>query len=476
MVELAQNEQKSYVSSMLEYQFDIKQKSEYEILYVMGYKSTSYGILTHVFVQGIDYILINENLLWLSGGDRPVSPPPHLGFSTIPFWVTYTYEDCPETTIKSSIYPFVKRDGTFMLILEAFGTQIVRYLKKQGELITKRDLRYTTGSEVDLIGDWFNVTRREGETDFVFRKRLLDFSSSLTGGGTKSSISSVLESVTGVVPTILELYENTSYWNQSPIDPSIKYVWSSKTSPPGETSTKKIARFSGYINQPGIFYVIYPLSIINQYGIDVLKDIIDSSKASGVTGYLGYLVDETFTIDDSNWDKQTAVPSGTSNVNDWSVVSGEYKYNDTSSTFEDGLSVVNTTGSDDWDDYQITVFVKESSGTAGQMAGVVVRWDTSTDEFYFFGISSADNKAYIYKWVSSSWTKIEEATVTITTGAKYHIRVAIKGISAIMYVDNVEVINDSTSFTDISTGRPGVAAIANNALSEAYFDDVVVVV
>jgi len=496
IMEFVQDEPHAYTSARLEYQFNKRDQSNYEILYVRGFKVLDSGSVNHVFIQGVDYELRDQYVYWLDG-DRPSVPPPSSNLTQNWFYITYVYEKRPEQTIKSSVYPFLKPNGVFTSILDAFGSQIRHVYEKRRGMVRSRSLSYSLGTELDMLGDWYGVTRLDGETDISFRARLFQFFSTYLSSGNKEAISNVIEAVTGTVPTILELWENTSYYNYDPADPSIQYVYSSKTNPPAETESLKIAHYWDFTNTLNTFYVILPLSVINEYGISTLKDIIDESKASGVVGYLGYLVNEDFAVDASNWEERAWVlGSGDTSSGAWSVTGGKYRYLHApgASAATNGLSVIDDTvftGCDDWQEYQVTCYAQDALANSGNKVGIMIRWGDETDGYgYFLGFSAFADKAYAYKYTVGGWAEITTGgvdTKSLTAGTNYHLRVVIKGSTARFYLDNDLVYDsvvedDAADWDDLTSGRVGFCALTNVASGgsgndvDAYFDDMVVVI
>lgn len=495
-MEFVQDEPHAYTSARLEYQFDKRDQSNYEILYVRGFKVIDSGSVNHVFIQGVDYELRSQCVYWLDG-DRPSVPPPASGMTQNWFYITYVYERRPEQTIKSSVYPFLKPNGVFTSVLDAFGSQIRHVYEKRRGMVRSRSLSYSIGAELDMLGGWYGVTRLDGETDISFRARLFQFFSTYLSSGNKEAISNVIEAVTGTVPTILELWENTSYYNYDPADPSIQYIYSHKTNPPAETESLKIAHYWDFTNTLNTFYVILPLSIINEYGISTLKDVIDESKASGIVGYLGHLVNEHFTDSADNWEERAWVlGSGDTSSGAWSVTGGKYRYLHApgASAGTNGLSVIDDAvfiGCDDWQEYQVTCYAQDALGNSGNKVGIMIRWGDETDGYgYFLGFSANADKAYAYKYTSGGWAEITSGgvtTKTLSAGTNYHLRVVIKGSTARFYLDNDLVYDsvvedDAADWDDLTSGRVGFCALTNAASGgsgndvDAYFDDMVVVI
>lgn len=481
-MEIVHEELHFYDSGTSGYQLKRENFCGYQILYVKGFKTLDSGSVYHWFVNGSDYEQRGDKLYWLGTGDLPAVPPPVLGYEYTPIWITYVYEKRPESTIRSSIYPFILKDTVLTSVVTACGTQSLRAFKMREKMIRSRSLSTSTGTELDLLGGWYNTTRYDGESDLNFRARLQEFLSTFLSSGTSSSIISLMERLTGATPTIEELWAQTSYYDYDPDDASSTFVYD-------DGASSNIARYFSFINQPSTFYVVFDpadYDIFPTYGPYALKKTLNLAKAEGVTGYIGYLVDESFGTDDNNWSRQTSVPSGTSDTADWSVTGGEYEYLDNSSTYEDGLSVIDNSDFDGaWGDYQVTGYARDATGTVNQLAGIVTRWQASgadADEFYIFGISANDDKAYSYHWNGAAFNEMGATggvAVTIDTATNYHLRVDMRGNSARFYVDNVLLISDVDDWTDLKYGRPGFACIdqtGTHAAQTAYFDDINVVI
>ena len=490
-MEIVHEERHNYDPSIDEYQLSMyKNYCGHQILYVRGFTTLDSGSVNHVFVNGTDYEQRGDKIYWLSSGNRPAVPPSVLGYEQTPFWITYVYDKRPETTIRSSIYPFITKDGVLTSIMNAAGTQIFRSYRMRDKVVQSRSLSTATGTELDMLGSWYDTARYDGESDLNFRARLQDFLSTFLSSGTPASIISLMERMTGATPTIEELWEQASYYDYDPDDASSTFVYD-------DGASSNIARYFSFVNQPATFYVVFreeDYSVFPTYGPYILKKALNLAKAEGITGYLGYLVDESFGTDDNNWARQTVVPSGTSDTSDWDVTGGEYIYDDSSvSTYEDGLSVIDVSDFDGaWGDYQVTGYARDATGTVNQLAGIVTRWQSSgtdQDEFYIFGISAYDTgggvkKAYSYHWDGSSFNELGatggvEVTGGVDVGANYHLRVDMRGNSARFYVDNELLISDVDAWSALRYGRPGFACIdqtGTHAVQTAYFDEMNVVI
>ena len=151
IMEFVQDEPHAYTSAQVEYRFGKRDQSNYEILYVRGFKVLDSGSVNHVFIQGVDYELRNQCVYWLDG-DRPSVPPPSSNLTQNWFYITYVYEKRPEQTIQSSVYPFLKPNGVFTSILDAFGSQIRHVYEKRRGMVRSRSLSYSLGAELDMLG------------------------------------------------------------------------------------------------------------------------------------------------------------------------------------------------------------------------------------------------------------------------------------------------------------------------------------
>lgn len=488
-LQLKTDEVHFYDSGTEVYMLDKDDETDHEILYIWGWvsKTENYGIIRHSFMRNVDYEQVGAKIRWLPDGDVPSPPPSFMGLTRTPFYISYIYRRNLSTRIRSYLYPFV-REGLATAFVDALATQGDRLLVERDRVRQSRSLIAASSVELDLMGDWYNANRLPGESDNSFRSRLENFLSVFLSSGTKNSIMNVIRAFTGVTPGIYELWAQTAYWNYNPTDTSITYYWTSYDDP---EPTEPIAYWWDFTFQLSTFYVTLPLETINEYGIAALKSLIDSSKASGVVGYLGYLVTETFADgNDDNWEPQTSVQEETS-TGTWSVdvTDLDYIYEETGVSTTSGMSVVSDEyhlGCDDWEDYVVTAYCQNNSpsDSADTKVGIVVRWDENNDEFYFFGICTFNDTYYIYKYQNSTWTLIvsdsqdaDGNTLTFDKDKWYHFRVSIDGGGARFYVDNDLMYAHSTNFNEIQKGRPGFAAItANNTDIKGRFDDMTVVV
>lgn len=476
-MELVNEELHFYTPGTKEYPLNRPQFTQYQIIYIRGYKVLDSGSVNHVFVMGVDYTLIDNKIKWLDG-DVPAIPPAWTGYTNRAFWVTYVYETTPQAQIRSMTYPFIDPNGTLMILMDSFGSQFHRILKIKDNMVRTRSLEFSLGNELDMLGSWYNIKRFNGESDVSYRARLKKFFTTFLSSGTRNAIRNIMFEITGEYPSIEEYWAQTTYYNYDPSNTTKWWVYD-------DGSSDNAGTYYDFRNEPATFYVIFNnysvFPIFNPY---TLKKIINQVKASGVNVYIGYLVEESFGTNDNNWIRQSTVPSGTSDTADWSVNNGKYIYSDTTSIYHDGLSIVANSDFDGaWGDYQITGYARDATGTANQMAGIVARW-SSTGAFYFFGISAADDKAYSYYWDGVTWAEkgtTGGASISggIDTLTDYHLRVDIRGSMARFYVNNVLVIYDVNDYYELSTGRPGFGCFdssSTHAAQTAYFDDMSVVV
>ena len=480
-MEIVHEELHFYIPGTEEYEVNNPRFTQYQIVYIRGYKTLDSGSVNCIFIKDVDFVLIDSRIKWLTNGDNPSIPPAFTGYTERAFWVTYVYETTPQTQLRSMSYPFLNPNGSLIVLMDALGSQFHRILKMKDRVVRSRSLESSLGTELDMIGSWYNSTRFSGESDVNYRARLKQFFSTFLSSGTRNAIRNIMIEITGVVPSIEEYWAETSYYDYDPTDTTSFWVYD-------DGASDNVCTYYDFRNEPSTFYVIFSdYSVFPTYGPYTLKKVIDQAKAAGVNAYIGYLVEETFGTDDNNWARQATVPSGTGDTDDWSVTGGEYIFSDTVVTYHDGLSVIDNSDFDgEWGDYQITGYARDATGTANQMAGIVARWQvsgTDADEFYFFGISAADDKAYSYHWNGSTWDeKGATGGVSISGGVdtttNYHLRIDLKGSAVRFYVNNVLVISDVDDYTALSTGRPGFGCFdrGTNAAITAYFDDMSVMV
>jgi len=306
MVEVVSKEVHYYSSGQLFYEFDQAEYTEYDIIMVEGYLADRW----HTFRKNIDYELFNNGIQWLPSGDRPEPPPSTISTAgNIPFEVTYTYEIPPDAAMVATVYPFIKENGKYMTILRTFGGILMRLYETKNNLLVNHDLDSARGNSLDYLASWYNVERMSTETDEDLRNRLLEFLESYVSAGTTAAIKAAIESYTGEEPSITELWQNLSYFNYNIDD------YNDSSIPPDQWRTylfsggnpDNVYTFQAYFYDPlfqlNTFFCILTYDTIYTYGLNNIKRLINSVKAAGVQGYVGWLVNENF-----------------DNLNDWEVV------------------------------------------------------------------------------------------------------------------------------------------------------------
>lgn len=284
------------------YMFEKHQFTEYEVLLVEGFLADRW----HTFIQDTDYELFNNGIRWLSTGDNPEPPPSFISaVGNIPFEISYLYETKPINAMIQTVFPFMAEDGKYITFIKSLGAQVQRLYETKHGMTREHDLNTSDGVELDYLASWYNVTRSSGETDEALRGRLQEFLGSYVSSGTVIGIETAVESYTGVTPDITELWQSVSYFNYniddyndinlSP-DQWRTYLFAGGT--PDNVYTYQ-AYFYNPLFQLNTFFCILPFDTINEYGLENIKQIVQSAKAAGVQGYVGWLVDETFeTLDD----------------------------------------------------------------------------------------------------------------------------------------------------------------------------------
>ena len=277
------------------YEFDKDDKCEYEIVLVEGYK----GDRKYTFVQNTDYDLFNNGLRWLPSGDLPEAPPSFISASgKIAFEVTYLHEDSPVNAAERSVFPFMKADGIYLTVLRSLTSEIIRIFSVNNGIITSHDMTKSSGTNLDHLATWFDITRFSEESDFMLRGRLSEFLESYVSAGTIDSVSAAIEAYTGIVPTITELWKSVSYfdYNQDDYDvglpPDQWRVYLFEGGSPG--TYEQQAYFWDELYQLNTFLCILSYDVITQYGVSNIKVILNKAKAAGVQAYLGWLVEEDF--------------------------------------------------------------------------------------------------------------------------------------------------------------------------------------
>jgi hypothetical protein len=305
-MEVVHKEIHYYSSANTFYEFDKGQYAEYQVMLVEGFLANVW----HTFVQETDYELFNNGLRWLPNNNTPEPPPSTISTAgNIPFEISYVYEVDPVSALINTVYPFIDEKGTYIAIIRAFGAQIERFYGIKNGVLEEHDLTKANGNELDYLGTWYNVTRVSDESDEALRGRLLEFLESYVSSGTVNAIIAAVESYTGTPPTITELWRSISYFNYNIDDyndPSLSpdqwrtYLFAGGT--PDNVYTFQ-AYFYDPLSQLNTFLCILPYAIITEYGLTNIKRIVRRSKAAGVQGYVGWLVNESF-----------------ENLDDWEVV------------------------------------------------------------------------------------------------------------------------------------------------------------
>jgi hypothetical protein len=278
------------------YKFDKDGYTEYQVFLVEGFLAD----LWHTFIQGTDYVVFNDGILWI-GTDRPEAPPSFISTAgNIPFEISYVYEVDPIKAMIQTVFPFMDQDGSYIAVIKALGAQINRHYVVKNNVMKERDLTKAGGDELDHLGTWYNVTRLSGESDEGFRGRLLEFLESYVSSGTISGIETAVETFTGTTPDIIELWQNISYfdyniddYNDPELSPDQWRVYLFSGGTPDNVYTFQ-AYFYDPLYQLNTFFCILPYAVITEYGLDAIKRIVNASKAAGVQGYVGWLVNEDF--------------------------------------------------------------------------------------------------------------------------------------------------------------------------------------
>ena len=305
-MEIRHKEVHYYSSANTFYEFDKNQYTEYQIMLVEGFLAD----LWHTFTQGTDYELFNNGLRWLQDADTPDPPPSTISTAgNIPFEISYTYEVTPVDALINTVYPFVDEKGTYIAIVKTFGAQIERLYGIKKGVLEEHDLINASGSELDYLGAWYSVTRVSDESDEALRGRLLEFLDSYVSSGTVNAIMTAVETYTGTMPDITELWQSISYFDYNIDD------YNDPTLSPDQWRTYLFAggtpdnvyTFQAYFYDPlfqlNTFLCILPYAVITQYGLANIKRVIQRAKAAGVQGYIGWLVNDSF-----------------ENLDDWEVV------------------------------------------------------------------------------------------------------------------------------------------------------------
>ena len=293
-MKVIQNEVHDYYTGSDFYQFKNTGFIEYQVYLVEGFL----GDLMYTFVHGTDYELFNDGIRWLNG-DKPEAPPDTLNLDRTTFTISYSYEETPEKGMDDYVHPFVNQAGAYITVLHSLAGEIVKVFKMKGNLFREHDLNKALGKSLEYLGSWFNIGRFSGETDEELRGRILEYLNSYVSSGTADSISAAVEAYTGTEPEITELWQSISYfdYNQDDYDNQLSPdQWRTYLFDGG--SPDNVYTFPAYfydeLFQLNTFFCILPFDVITTYGDDNIKTIIQASKAAGVQGYLGWLVEEDF--------------------------------------------------------------------------------------------------------------------------------------------------------------------------------------
>lgn len=296
IMEIVLKEQHIYNPNQSFYRLSKSEKIKYNIILVEGF----IGDLFRTFVEDEDYKQVNDGIMWLDDGEIPdIVPSMISSISHRPFEVTYVYENPVYHALLMSLYPFIKEDGRLMAIMNASGSQIVRLFDSMNNVIKGRDVMNSTGTALDHVASWFNLTRSSDETDDNLRGRVQEYLGSYASAGTIESIKTAIEAYTGTEPIILELWQSISYYdynqddydNQLPPDQYRTYLYEDGT--PDNMFTFQ-AYYYDELFQLNTFYCILPYDIMVGIGIDNIKNVLYDVKASGIQAYLGWLIEEDF--------------------------------------------------------------------------------------------------------------------------------------------------------------------------------------
>ena len=294
-MEIVQKEQYIYNQGQSFYQLKKSGMMKYGIILVEGFG----GDLFKTFVNGTDYRLVNDGIMWLDG-DKPDTVP--LILSSIgyrPFEVTYIYENTVDRSLLLSLYPFLKEDGRLMAVMRAGGSQLVRLFSEMNGVVRGRDVSQSTGESLDHLSSWFGITRSSDESDDNLRGRIEEYLGSYSSAGTIDGIVTYIEAYTGTTPEILELWQSVSYYdynqddfdNQLPPDQFRTYLYEGGE-PDGVLTFQ--AYYYDELFQLSTFYCILPYDVIISVGIDNIKNVLYSIKAAGIQAYLGWLIEDDF--------------------------------------------------------------------------------------------------------------------------------------------------------------------------------------
>lgn len=225
----------------------------------------------HIFVNGEDYVLFNNNIYWFNPESQPV------GGSTI----QVTYYQLVSSKI---IAAFIK----------AFADEFEEYIYNLKEVQEAHWIDYMEGQELDFTGALFQLERLTGETDTVYRARLKGFITNFVGGGTVQSIKNSINIITGVDPEVhdgqftnAEKFTTTEVKLQTSVyrttDTYIKLDFNPVVSITSISGTKG---GSPYVFVNGFDYDIYSEANIRwrfKAGVEPTADIPDNLTAIDIT-------------------------------------------------------------------------------------------------------------------------------------------------------------------------------------------------
>jgi len=148
----------------------------------------------------------------------------------------------------------------------------------------------------------------------------------------------------------------------------------------------------------------------------------------------------------------------------WSVVtdgSGAYRQSSTSS---DARSLA---GQSTWGDYAVQARVKPIAFNGTDRFAAVVARAQSNTSYYYLALRSS-NRVELRKVVGGSSTTLAAASVTVTAGTWYTLRLEVAGSTLRGFVNGTQLVSGTDS--TYTTGRIGLATYNTSA----SFDDVLV--
>jgi hypothetical protein len=311
-------------------------------------------------------------------------------------------------------------------------------------------------------------------------------------------VSAAVEAYTGTTPEIAELFFDISYFNYNADDyaqienPDQWRVYLFEGGAPDPDEYTYQAYFWDPLYQLNTFFCILPYSVISEYGVDNIKIILDKAKSAGVTGYLGWLIDEDFSETLNDWTEVQPGSGFSINAND------KLEYTGTTP----GTIITNKTGSDEWGHYLMTGYANlvDSPTSVNHRIGFVLRYQDSNN-YYFAGFATDKtngNNVYstyeVWKKESDVYTRIPNQYNTgnnnegsgiyalpdavgingvMSPNTEYHLRVQINGRTLRMYISNILVFENTTELTDFTEGEVGMEVFTKNSDSvEGEFDSI----